>query len=105
MMFWMVFVTLTYMTWVVVACWCSFVLDETYQLRRRDIWLDEVKETAVESRQGRAFLVRNQPSSASTASRPPHCLLIDGVAVDPVKSVRDLGIYIDSTWPDYEDAR
>ena len=52
---------------IVSACWCSSILDETQQLSGRDIWLDEVKQTTVEPWYGRAFVVHNQPSSASTA--------------------------------------
>ena len=74
------------------ACWCSSILNKTYQQRGRNVWLDEVKQAAVESRQGRAFVVRNQPSSASTAD---HRTANRGAAVDPAKSVRDLGIHID----------
>jgi len=49
----------------------SPVFNKTHHLRGRDIWLDEVKQIAVEPRQDRTCMVRNQPSSASTADQWP----------------------------------
>jgi len=50
------------------ACWRSFVFhDRTLQMCRRNVQLDEVKQTPVESRQSRGPLVCDEPTPVLTA--------------------------------------
>jgi len=63
-------------------------------MHRRNVRLDEVKQAPVEPDKAEVLWCA---TSRRQNQLPTTALLIDGTAaVDPVKSVRDLGIYIDS---------